>query len=162
MTRVLYPGSFDPITKGHMNIIEQASNLFEEVIIAVMQNPLKKHSLFTLEERLEMIKEIYKNYANVITIIGSGAAVDVAIEYECNAIVRGLRSLTDFDYEQQLAQLNRDMSLEKINTVCLFANPNLMNISSSAVREIFSLDKDVSRYVCPIVKEKMLTKKVGR
>ena len=79
MTKVLYPGSFDPITKGHMNIIEQASNLFDEVIIAVMQNPSKKSGLFTLEERLEMIRKLYQNMNNIKVISARGAAVDVAL-----------------------------------------------------------------------------------
>ena len=78
MTKVLYPGSFDPITKGHMNIIEQASNLFDEVVIAVLQNPTKKNGLFTLEERLEIIKELYKKMGNIKIITGNGASVDIA------------------------------------------------------------------------------------
>ena len=95
MTKVLYPGSFDPITRGHMNIIEQASNLFDEVIVAVMQNPLKKTGLFTLEERVEIIKELYQKVDNVKVILGSGASVDVALLNECKAIIRGFRSLSD-------------------------------------------------------------------
>ena len=83
MTKVLYPGSFDPITKGHMNIIEQASNLFDEVIIAILQNPNKK-SMFTQKERLEMISGLYKQYENIKVITGSGAAVDIAALHECN------------------------------------------------------------------------------
>lgn len=90
MTKVLYPGSFDPITKGHMNIIEQASNLFDEVVIAVLQNPTKKNGLFTLEERLEMIKELYKKVDNIKVVTGNGASVDVAILYDCKAIIEDL------------------------------------------------------------------------
>ena len=107
MTKVLYPGSFDPMTKGHMNIVEQASDLFDEVIIAVMQNPLKKSGLFTLEERMEIIKELYQRMNNVRVISASGAAVDVALLNECKAIIRGLRSLNDYDYEVQLQQMNK-------------------------------------------------------
>ena len=109
MTKVLYPGSFDPITKGHMNIIEQASNLFDEVIIAVLQNQSKKDGFFTLEERIEIIKKIYSKRHNIKVVLGSGAAVDIAILYGCSAIVRGLRSLSDYDYEVQLAQVNKDI-----------------------------------------------------
>ena len=161
MTRVLYPGSFDPITKGHMNIILQASSLFDEVVVAVMQNSLKKTCLFTLKERLEIIEEIYKNINNVKVIIGSGASVDVALDNDCQAIVRGLRGLSDFDYEMQLAQVNRDMSNDKINTICLFANSELTSVSSSAVREVFGLGKDVSKYIDPIVEKRMLIKRVS-
>lgn len=159
MTKVLYPGSFDPITKGHMNIVEQASNLFDEVIIAVMQNPSKKSGLFTLEERMEIIKELYKKINNVKVISVSGATVDVALLNDCKAIVRGLRSLSDYDYEVQLQQINKEISNNKINTICLFADKEYQFVSSSMVKEVLNLDKDISRYVDPIVKEKILAKK---
>ncbi len=159
MTKVLYPGSFDPMTKGHMNIVEQASELFDEVVIAIMQNPSKKTGMFTLEERLEMIKELYKRMNNIKVIVGSGAAVDVAILNDCKAIVRGLRSLTDYDYEVQLQQINKEVSDNRVNTVCLFADKEYQFVSSSMVKEVFNLDKDISRYVDPVVKEKMLEKR---
>ena len=159
MTKVLYPGSFDPMTKGHMNIVEQASDLFDEVIIAVMQNPLKKFGLFTLEERMEIIKELYQRMNNVRVISGSGAAVDIALLNECKAIIRGLRSLSDYDYEVQLQQMNKEISCNKVNTICLFADKEYQFVSSSMVKEVLNLDKDISRYVDPIVQEKMLVKK---
>lgn len=159
MTKVLYPGSFDPMTKGHMNIVEQASDLFDEVIIAVMQNPLKKSGLFTLEERMEIIKELYQRIDNVRVISASGAAVDVALLNECKAIIRGLRSLSDYDYEVQLQQMNKEISNNKVNTICLFADKEYQFISSSMVKEVLRLDKDISKYVAPIVMEKMLVKK---
>ena len=159
MTKVLYPGSFDPMTKGHMNIVEQASDLFDEVIIAVMQNPLKKSGLFTLEERMEIIKELYQRMNNVRVISGSGAAVDIALLNECKAIIRGLRSLSDYDYEVQLQQMNKEISCNKVNTICLFADKEYQFVSSSMVKEVLNLDKDISRYVDPIVQEKMLVKK---
>ena len=159
MTKVLYPGSFDPITKGHMNIIEQASNLFDEVIIAVMQNPSKKSGLFTLEERLEMIRKLYQNMNNIKVIAARGAAVDVALLNECKAIIRGLRSLSDYDYEVQLQQINKEISSNEVNTVCLFADKDYQFISSSMVKEVFTLDKNILGYVDPIVQQKMLIKK---
>ena len=159
MTKVLYPGSFDPMTKGHMNIVEQASDLFDEVIIAVMQNPLKKSGLFTLEERMEIIKELYQRMNNVKVISASGAAVDVALLNECKAIIRGLRSLSDYDYEVQLQQMNKEISNNKVNTICLFADKEYQFVSSSMVKEVLNLDKDISRYVDPIVRERMLVKK---
>ena len=161
MNKVLYPGSFDPITKGHMNIIEQASQLFDEVVVAVLQNSNKKSGFFTMEERLEIIKELYRDFENVKVISGSGAAVDIAILYECKAIIRGLRGLSDYDYEVQLAQINKDISNNKVNTICLFADKDYQFISSSVVKEVFNLDKDISKYVDNSVKVKML-KKVGR
>ena len=159
MTKVLYPGSFDPITKGHMNIVEQASDLFDEVVIAVMQNPMKKNGLFTLEERMEIIKNLYKKMNNIKVISASGAAVDVAMLNECKAIIRGLRSLSDYDYEVQLQQINKDISNNKVNTICLFADKDFQFVSSSMVKEIFNLDKDVSNYVDPYVYKKMKGKR---
>ena len=159
MTKVLYPGSFDPITNGHMNIVEQASSLFDEVIIAVLQNPSKKSGFFTLEERIAIINELYKDIDGVSVITGSGAAVDIAILNECKAIIRGLRSLSDYDYEVQLQQINKEISDQQVNTVCLFADKDYQFISSSVVKEVFNLDKDISGYVPTLVQEKMLEKK---
>ena len=159
MTKVLYPGSFDPITKGHMNIVEQASDLFDEVVIAIMQNPLKKNGFFTIEERLEIIKELYQKKNNIEVITASGAAVDVAMLYECRAIIRGLRSLSDYDYEVQLQQINKEISANQVNTICLFADKDYQFVSSSMVKEVFNLEKDITNYVDPLVQDKMLLKK---
>jgi pantetheine-phosphate adenylyltransferase len=156
MTKVLYPGSFDPITKGHMNIIEQASDLFDEVVVAILHNPMKKTSFFTIEQRFEMISELYKKMNNIKVVTGTGAATDIAMLYECKAIIRGLRSLSDYDYEVQLSQINKDISNNQINTVCLFADKEFQFISSTMVREVFGLSKDISKYVDPLIKEKML------
>ena len=158
MTKVLYPGSFDPITKGHMNIVEQASELFDEVIIAILQNP-KKNPMFTVQERLEMISELYKHYNNIKVVIGSGATVDIAILNDCKAIVRGLRSLTDYDYEVQMQQINKDISNNQVNTICLFADKEYQFISSSVVKEVLSLNKDISSYVDKSVQRKLKMKR---
>ena len=158
MTKVLYPGSFDPITKGHMNIVEQASELFDEVIIAILQNP-KKISMFTPQERLEMISELYKHYDNIKVVIGTGATVDIAVLHECKAIVRGLRSLTDYDYEVQMQQINKDISNNQVNTICLFADKEYQFISSSVVKEVFSLGKDISSYVDESIERKLIMKR---
>lgn len=159
MTKVLYPGSFDPITKGHRNIIKQASELFDEVIIAVLQNPSKKLGFFTLEERIQIIQELYQGMNNIKVISSSGAAVDIALLYDCKAIIRGLRGLSDYDYEIQLQQINKDISQGQVNTICLFADKEYQFISSSMVKEVFNLDKDISLYVDPLVQDKMLAKK---
>lgn len=159
MKKVLYPGSFDPITRGHISIINQACDLFDEVVVAILKNPKKKTFFFDGEERLEMIKEIYKDNPNVKIILSDKAAVDVALENDCSGIVRGLRSVTDFDYEIGLSQVNKDISNGKINTICLFADNNYQFISSSVVRELFYLDKDVSKYVDDVVLEKINQKK---
>lgn len=155
MTKVLYTGSFDPITKGHENVIKQASELFDEVIVAILKNPKKPNGFFTVEERLEILKRIYATCENIQVIIGSGAAVDVATLHKCKAIVRGLRGLTDFDYEIGMAGINKEISNGEINTICLFADNNYQNISSSMVKEVFTLGKPISRYVSPVVEEAM-------
>lgn len=159
MTNVLYPGSFDPITKGHMNIIEQASELFDEVVIAVLQNPLKKSGLFTLEERVEIIKNLYQGKNNIKVIIGSGSLSDIAISHNCKAIVRGIRSLRDYDFEIQLQQMNKELSNNKINTICFFADKEYQFVSSSMVKEIFNYGKDISNYVDSLVQTRMFAKK---
>ena len=159
MKKVLYTGSFDPITKGHMDIVYQASQIFDEVVIAVLVNSSKKNYLFEIDERVELIKEIYKDYDDVSVITSTGAAVDVAIENDCVAIVRGLRSLSDYADEVTNCLANKAISNNKINTICFFADTQYQFISSSIVKEIFRLDKDITNYVDPVVKKKMLMKK---
>lgn len=161
MTSVLYPGSFDPITKGHMNIISQASELFDEVIVAVLQNPLKINGLFSIEERVAMIQHLYEKYQKVKVVTGSGATADLALLYDCKAIIRGLRSFSDYDYEVSLSQINKDISNGRVNTICLFADQEYQFVSSSAVKQVFSLDKDISKYVDPYVQTQMILKKRG-
>lgn len=161
MSKVLYPGSFDPITKGHMNIIDQASALFDEVVVSVLINPNKKSAFFSPEERVELIKNIYKDNHKIKVITAKGAAVDVAIENDCSAIVRGLRGITDFDYEISMQQVNKEISDYKVNTICFFADPNYQFLSSSMVKEVFMLGKDISRYVDDSVQKQMEVKTYG-
>lgn len=161
MKRVLYPGSFDPITKGHMNIIEEASYLFDEVIVGILENSMKKNKMFTLEERLEMIDELYKNNNNNIIVISSTkSAVDVALEYECQAIIRGIRNIRDYDYELALQEINRELSNNEIKTVCLFAKKEYQHVSSTLIKELLRLEKDPSNYIDPLIKEKILLKRM--
>lgn len=163
MIRVLYPGSFDPITKGHMNIIEQASTLFDEVVVAVLVNPFKK-GMFTIEERVNLIEKLYEDYENVKVVTATeklNATTDIAEYYDCKAIVRGLRGVTDFDYEITLAGVNKQISANKVNTVCLFADSAYQYVSSSITKEVFHLGKDISYYADPLVVEAMELKKAG-
>ncbi len=159
MRRVLYPGSFDPMTKGHMNIVSQASELFDEVIIAVMRNRSKKEPFFSFEERLELIQKLYEHIDKVKVIMGSGAAVDLAILHQCSAIVRGLRGLSDYDYEVQLRQFNKDFSDDAMNSVFFVADKDYQFISSTGVKEAFFLDKSIDKYVEPVVRDAMIEKK---
>lgn len=159
MKRVLYTGSFDPITMGHMNIVDQASEIFDEVLIAVLVNSNKKNYLFTLEERVDLIKEIYKDRDNVKVITSDKAAVDVVIENDCVAIVRGLRSLSDYADEVTNCLANKAASNNEVNTICFFADTQYQFVSSSMVKEMFKYDKDITNFVAPVVKKKMLMKK---
>lgn len=104
---------------------------------------------------------MYKEVNNIKVVSGSGAAVDIAMLYKCRAIVRGLRGLSDYDYEVSLNYINKDISNVEVNTICLFADKDYQFISSSVVKEVFNLDKEISNYVDPLVKEKMLIKKRG-
>ncbi len=158
MKKALYPASFDPLTYGHMNIIEQAESLFDEVILAVMRNPSKKNPFFTQEERVKMIKEIYKDNSNIKVVSGVGATVDLANLYNCQVLLRGLRNSKDFDDEFLLATINRKLA-DNISTICLFPDNAVQHISSSVVKELYNLDKDITNYVHPIVKKKMKEKR---
>lgn len=158
MSKALYVGSFDPLTKGHMYIIEEACEIFDEVLICIMNNSNKKNYFFNIDERLEIIKKIYSDNERVRVVSGSGATVDVAFSYGCNVIIRGLRNVSDFDYEFQLEKVNKKLSDGKIKTVCLFSSGNLGFVSSSMIRELIRLDKDISDYVDNMVKEEVLKK----
>lgn len=152
MTKVLYPGSFDPITKGHMNVIDKAAKLFDEVVIAIMTNSKKKTPLFTVEQRIQLIKSIYQDVDNIKVISGNGATVDIAILNKCKAMIRGLRGVTDFDYEIQLASVNKELSNNEVETICLFPDNEYQYISSTVVKEVFSIYKPIDKYVDEKVK----------
>ena len=164
MIKVLYTGSFDPITKGHMNIVKQAVELFDGVVIAVLKNRSKNQGFFTLEERYEIVKELYKDNDKVEVIKGDDydLAVEVAKKNNCKMILRGLRGLSDYDIEVQNRQTNKEISNNEINTVFLISDLEYQFISSSKVREIFSYDRDISLYVEPLVQDKMKVKKLKR
>lgn len=161
MKKILYPASFDPPTYGHMNVIEQAEKLFDEIVLAVMKNPSKKESYFTTEERVAMLKEIYKDHQNIKVVSGGGLAVDLALLYDCQALLRGLRGVSDFDYELQLATFNRELA-PNISTICLFPASEVQHLSSSSIKDLHNLGKDIGNYVHPVVKKKMLEKNRGK
>ncbi len=144
MNKVVCPGSFDPITFGHLDIIERASNRFDEVVIAVLVNKTKS-TLFTVEERIEMIKEVTSKYKNVKVDSWSGLLVDYCSENGISMIVKGLRAVTDFDYELQMSQIN--LQLKGIETIFMSTSPVHSFLSSSLVKEVASYGGDVSNYV---------------
>ena len=160
MKKAIYPGSFDPMTLGHLDVIERASKLFDHLIIGVLNNSAKS-PLFSIEERVNMIKEAVKDLPNVEVQCFGGLTVDFAKECGANAVVRGLRAVTDFDYELQLAQLNRVIN-PNVDTVFLTTNLKYAYLSSSSVKEVASYGGDISHFVTPYVEEEVKKKYVGR
>ena len=151
MTIALYAGSFDPITLGHLDIIEQGSKIFEKVLVGVAVNPDKK-SYLSVEKRVELIKESTKQFSNVEVYSFDGLTVDFAKKHNAKVLLRGLRNSADFEYENQLAQINSKLN-KTIQTVFLSSTPEHSFISSTAVRELVSLNQDLSDFVPKAVKE---------
>lgn len=151
MLKVLYPGSFDPVHNGHVEIITTASHLFEEVVVAAMRNPGKSTPLFSDDERAEMIRASVAHLPNVSVTIFGGLVVDLATELEANLIVKGLRSVTDFEAELQMAQMNRSVS--GVETVFLPSTSSEGFIASKYIREINRFGGDIDHLVpAPVAK----------
>ena len=144
MKKAVCPGSFDPITNGHLDVIERASHLFDEVVIAVLVNN-SQSSLFTLEERIVLARDCVKHLPNVKVDRWSGLLVDYCRENKVDAIVKGLRAVSDFDYELQMAQMN--LQLKGVDTLLMATKPAYSFLSSSLVREIARYGGDVSSLV---------------
>jgi pantetheine-phosphate adenylyltransferase len=149
LATALCPGSFDPVTNGHLDIIERTSRHFDDVIVAVIRNPQKTQSLFSLEERQEMLAEVLGHLANVRIEFFKGLLVDFAKERGAEAIVKGLRAVSDFDYELQMAQMNQKLS--GIDTFFISTSPQYSFLSSSLVREVARFGGDVTGMVPPSV-----------
>lgn len=156
MTTALCPGSFDPVTNGHVDIIERSARHFDDVIVAVIGNPQKTGGLFTLEEREAMLKEVVGGFANVRVELFKGLLVDFARTRGASAIVKGLRAVSDFDYELQMGQMNQKLS--GIDTFFLPTSPQYSFLSSSLVREVARFGGDVSGLVPPSVLELLKAK----
>lgn len=159
MSVALYPGSFDPITNGHVSIIESGLVCFDKLVIAVLRNP-KKTSLFTVEERVEMIREEFGHRPNVEVDSFDGLLVDYCRRKGIRVVLRGLRAVADFEYELQMANMNRHLN-EEVETVFLMANDAYFYVSSNIVKEAAMLGGDVSRLVPASVAER-LRAKLGR
>lgn len=145
MTRVVCPGSFDPITNGHLDIIERASFLFDEVVVVTLFNESKSSGLFPVERRLELIAESTRELENVTIDSYSGLLVDYCAQNDVQAIVKGLRAVSDFDYELQMAQMNGNLT--GIDTVFIPTSPDYMFIASSLVKEVARHGGDVNGLV---------------
>ena len=145
MKRAIYPGSFDPITFGHLDIIERSSKIVDELVVGVLHNSAKK-SLFSLDERVSMIKETTKNLPNVKVESFDGLLVDYMNKIDASIIIRGLRAVTDFEYELQIAQSNHVQN-EQIETIFLTTYLNYSYLSSTIVKEFASYCGDISKFV---------------
>ena len=154
MTRAIYPGSFDPVTFGHLDIIKRSSTMFDEVMVGVLNNSAK-NPLFSTAERVEMLEETVKEFQNVKVISFDGLLIDFMEQNDISVIVRGLRAVTDFEYELQIAQSNRKVSKETIDTVFLTTSIDYAYLSSSIVREYASYGTDVSDFVPKIVAKRL-------
>lgn len=159
MSVALYPGSFDPITNGHVSIIESGLVCFDKLVVAVLRNP-KKHSLFTVEERVDMIREELGHQPNIEIDSFDGLLVDYCRRKGIRVVLRGLRAVADFEYELQMANMNRHLN-EEVETVFLMANDAYFYVSSNIVKEAATLGGDVSRLVPPSVAQR-LRAKLGR
>ena len=153
MATALCPGSFDPVTNGHIDIISRTARHFDDVIVAVIRNPQKAQSLFTLEERQEMLREVTSHLPNVRIDFFMGLLVEFAKDHGANAIVKGLRAVSDFDYELQMAQMN--YQLGSIDTLFMPTSSRWSFLSSSLVREVARFGGDVSKMVPPQVAERL-------
>lgn len=145
MKKAIYPGSFDPMTFGHLDIIERSSKIFDEVVIGILNNSAKK-SLFSVEERVEIARDLTKQYGNVTVDFFDGLMVDYAKSIGANIVIRGLRAVTDFDYEIQIAQTNK-VQYPELETIFMTTALNYSYLSSTIVREFASYGGDISRFV---------------
>ena len=140
----IFTGTFNPFTRGHYSVVERALNLFDEVVIAIGINALKK-PLFTADERVEMLRRLYADEPRVRVVVYSGLTVDLARECNARYILRGVRSIIDFEYEKSIADVNREIS--GLETILLFTEPQYAHISSSVVRELMSYGRNVEAFL---------------
>ena len=153
MRRAIYPASFDPITNGHLDVIDRASRLFDEVIVAVAVN-VEKQGLFSFEERMEMLREVLSDRPNLRVDSIDGLLVDYAREAGAQVVIRGLRALSDFEYEFEMTQMNHHMNPE-IQTVYLMTSEKWFYVSSSRLRELVRFGRQVDEWVPPVVAKRL-------
>ena len=156
MKTAIYPGSFDPVTLGHYDIIERSSKIFDKLIVGVLNNSAKS-PLFSVEERVNMLKDVTSHFPNVEVQSFAGLLIDFVRSNDANVIVRGLRAITDFEYELQLAQMNRVIAPE-IDTLFLTTNLKYAYLSSSMAKEVAMYGEDISSFLSPEIAEKVREK----
>ena len=154
MKIAIYPGSFDPVTMGHLDIIERSRKVFDHVIVAVMINPSKK-TLFTVEERIDLLRRATAGMENVEVVGFAGLLADYAKQLGATAVIKGLRAVTDFEYEFQMALTNKKLYPE-LETLFLTTGLQYMYLSSSIVRQVAALGGDISEFVCPEIQQEIL------
>lgn len=160
MTRTaLYPGSFDPVTNGHLDVVKRAARLFDRVYVAVANNAAKK-PLFSVDERMELLRESCSELANVEVIYFSGLLLDAVRELNCVAVVRGLRAVSDFEWEFQMALMNRELD-EQCETVFLMPSAKYSFVSSTMIKEIAGLKGDITKFVPPFIAERLHNRLLG-
>ena len=156
MLRAIYPGSFDPVTLGHLDIIKRSASMVDELIVGVLNNKAKS-PLFSVEERVTMLGEVTKELPNVKVIPFAGLLVDFARQTESKMIIRGLSAITDFEYELQMSQMNRKLE-ENVETVFLTTNLDYSYLSSSMVKEVAAFGGDISQLVPALVADEVIEK----
>ena len=156
MHTAIYPGSFDPVTRGHLDIIERAAKTTDKLIVAVLNNGAK-NSLFSVEERVKMLEEETKDIPNVEIRSFNGLLVEFAAQCDANVIIRGLRAITDFEYELQMSQTNRVLN-HNIDTLFLTADLKYSYVSSSTVKEVARFGGDISSFVTPNIANYVMKK----
>lgn len=145
MSKAIYPGSFDPVTYGHIDIIKRAASIFEDLTVAVLNNKTKS-PLFSVDERVKMLQEVCSDIPNVTVDSFSGLLADYAVRSGAHVVIRGLRAVTDFEYELQMAQTNRKIA-DTVDTVFLTTSLEYAYLSSTTVKEVASFGRDVSQFV---------------
>lgn len=156
MLRAIYPGSFDPVTNGHIDIIRRAAGIADELIVGILQNKAKT-PLFSVEERVIILRKVTKNLKNVKIVPFEGLLIDFAAQMDAKVIIRGLRAITDFEYELQMSQTNRKLNTD-IETLFLTTSLEYSYLSSTTVKEVACFGGDISQFVPEYVAEKVTEK----
>ncbi len=156
MKKVIYPGTFDPVTNGHIDVIKRASELFDQVVVTVAINPVKK-AMFTVAERVEMLEKSLENFENVYVDSFDGLVVEHGREIGAVGIIRGLRAISDFEYEFQMALMNRKLNNQLI-TIFLMPHEKYTYLNSTIIRNLAQFNADVSEFVPPVVVQKLKEK----